>query len=323
MRIHIFNPENDMALANFSPGYTPPVSIRAYRRKHWRLPELWACPEDVVWDGASSLAHLFDRRARVEELPMICPWGWSPMLVHELEEAGVPRTLMPENDWLSSLRKVSSRITTMEIQKKFGIEVEVCHSVEEVERLQNNWGRIVMKSPWSSSGKGLMHTNMSSWRGWVTRTIASQGAVVVERYVEKTMDFALEFVLHGPDDTEESHMAWCAAPLTSMPAAKATCLGVNVFSTDAYGHFLGNSAASPKEMEAEVLSSLCRTDSLQLLVDTYLDLLPKMAPWYRGPVGVDLMVRTDGMLHQCVEINWRMTMGMVGMLSNRRIGTDK
>ncbi|MEE1289057.1 MAG: hypothetical protein UHK44_10745, partial [Bacteroidaceae bacterium] len=72
MKLHIFNPENDMALASGSPGYTPPANIRAYRRRHWELPRQWAAPEDVVWDGESSLAHLFANDA---DAPEICPWG--------------------------------------------------------------------------------------------------------------------------------------------------------------------------------------------------------------------------------------------------------
>ena len=49
MKIHIFNPENDMALANGTPGYTPPANIRTYRQANWRLPEKWASPEDIIW----------------------------------------------------------------------------------------------------------------------------------------------------------------------------------------------------------------------------------------------------------------------------------
>ena len=67
MKLHIFNPENDMALASGSPGYTPPANIRAYRRQHWQLPRQWAAPEDMVWDGESSLAHLFVGAAAVPE----------------------------------------------------------------------------------------------------------------------------------------------------------------------------------------------------------------------------------------------------------------
>ena len=75
MKIHIFNPENDMALANGTPGYTPPANIRAYREANWRLPEMWASPEDIIWDGETHFDNLGIPSCQDFE---IAPWGWSP-----------------------------------------------------------------------------------------------------------------------------------------------------------------------------------------------------------------------------------------------------
>lgn len=46
MKVHIFNPENDMALADGTAGYTAPSNIRQMREElHW-LPLWWAEDED-------------------------------------------------------------------------------------------------------------------------------------------------------------------------------------------------------------------------------------------------------------------------------------
>lgn len=289
MKLHIFNPENDMALASGLPGYTPPANIREYRRRNRFLPRMWAEPGDVVWDGESALAPLFADGA---EAPEICPWGWSPALVHELSVAGVPARYLPDKEWLARLRQLSGRESTASLQREWGLDVRACHSLDEVEQSVEEWGHVVMKSPWSSSGKGLMQTDNPNWRGWVRRILAGQGAVVVERFMAHDLDFAMEFRLSS---------------------GVAEYLGLNVFRTDAHGHFIDNVQASVGGNESLVTSLLRCPDVLSEVRAWYLQRLPRIASWYSGPVGVDMMVLTGGTLHPCVEINWRMTMGMVAV----------
>lgn len=279
-----------MALASGLPGYTPPANIRAYRRQHWRLPKLWAAPEDIVWDGESSLRHLYGAGGCV---PEICPWGWSPALVHELELAGVPRKCMPDGEWLARLRHLSSRESTVPVQQSLGIEVAVCYSVDEVERCVLLWGEVVMKSPWSSSGKGLMQTDNPNWMGWCARILRLQGSVVVEKKVDGHQDFAMEF--------------W-------MRDGEARYVGLNLFNTDAHGHFLDNVKGTEQEKRTILAANLSSPEEIDKICEWYIQKLSELAPWYSGPVGVDMLVRSDGTIHPCIEINWRMTMGMVSVL---------
>ncbi len=297
MKLHIFNPENDMALASGSPGYTPPANIREYRLRNRFLPRLWAQPGDVVWDGEENLAHLFADDAVV---PDICPWGWSPALVHELSVAGVPRCHLPDKEWLGRLRCLSGRESTVPVQREWGLDVCACHDLIEVERCVDEWGRVMMKSPWSSSGKGLMQTDNPNWQGWVRRILDRQGAVVVERFMERRLDFAMEFCVDG---------------------GVAEYLGLNVFRTDAHGHFMENIQSGRHDNASFVASQLRLPASLYEVRAWYLRRLPRLAPWYKGPVGVDMMVLADGTLHPCVEINWRMTMGMVAVMAGGNVAT--
>lgn len=294
MKLHIFNPDNDMALASGSPGYTPPANIREYRRRNRFLPRMWAQPGDMVWDGEENLAHLF---ADAATAPAICPWGWSPALVHELSLAGVPGRFLPDKEWLDRLRRLSGRESTVPVQRRWGMDACVCHTLEEVEKCAAQWGRVIMKSPWSSSGKGLMQTDNPNWQGWVRRTLDRQGAVVVERFMEHTMDFAMEFHLSS---------------------GTAEYLGLNVFRTDAHGHFIDNMHSGSHDNTALVTSMLRSPTPISDVRAWYLHHLPLLAPWYTGPVGVDMMALSDGTLHPCVEINWRMTMGMVEVMAEAR-----
>lgn len=295
MKLHVFNPENDMALANGSPGYTPPANIRAYRKQNWELPKGWADPGDCVWDGERDLAPLFrDERFA----PQICPWGWSPALVHELELAGVPRSYMPDKEWLQKHRLLSSRESTVPVQNLLGIDSSVCRCIDDIEKCVAQWGRVVMKSPWSSSGKGLMQTDNPNWQGWARRILHLQGSVVIERYVEGQQDLAMEFYLSS---------------------GKSEYIGLNVFRTDAHGHFLDNVKVPESKKIAFIESLLKYPETLSEICQWYMEYLPKIASWYEGPVGVDMLVLTDGVLHPCIEINWRMTMGMACVLECERL----
>lgn len=294
MKIHIFNPENDMALASGSPGYTPPSNIRTYRQDNWQLPRLWADEGDVVWDGTSSLASFFNQD---KEVPHICPWGWSPALVHQLELAGVPHHLLPSKEYLLKLRTLSSRESTVPIQQSLGIDVAICHNLAQIEQCISRWDMVIMKSPWSSSGKGLMRTDNPNWQGWAQRILRLQGSVIVEKLVSKKLDFAMEFW------TQDS---------------KTVFLGLNVFHTDSHGHFISNISGDQEHNASIITSALDNPDEISHFQQWFLDKLPQMAPWYDGPVGVDMLVTTDGTIHPCIEINWRMTMGMAGILKNRQ-----
>ena len=41
---------------------------------------------------------------------------------------------------------------------------------------------------------------------------------------------------------------------------------------------------------------------------------------YRGPVGIDMLKTADGHIHPCLEINFRMNMGILALLLHERYG---
>ena len=184
MRLLVFNPENDMALASGLSGYTAPEAIERYSRSHWMLPRLWAGEDDLVWDWKQNLSD--------KNITEVVPWGWSKALVYRLSKAGVKREVMPSDAVLDGLRTLSSRVFTSKLQRELGLDVAVCTTWKEVESFQRCIGPSVMKAPWSSSGKGLMMVSSPTASGWMQNTVTREGAVVCERWMERVQDFALE-----------------------------------------------------------------------------------------------------------------------------------
>lgn len=296
MKVHIFNPENDMALADGAPGYTAPATIQQMRRElHW-LPSWWAEEGDLVWDGESPL-HL-------AEGDSIEPWGWSPALIHQLRQAGVGDAFLPSARQMQQLRQLSHRQTAVEAlrqQKADGLlgdsiqgDSILCMSMEEVGQAMSQWEECILKSPWSSSGRGVVSSSTPNLSGWCRRIIRQQGSVVVERKLSKLADFAMEFWCDGSGNVEYR--------------------GLSLFFTSDIGAYSGNWVAP----EGQKLQWLMQYVPPQQLVEVrrwWEQYLRRFS--YRGPVGVDMMLCQQGIC-PCIEINWRMTMGMVAALLSQQ-----
>ena len=290
--LYVFNPENDMALADGHPGYTPPVQIQQMRRELWWLPQWWAEDEDIVWNGEERLNLSDDTR--------ILPWGWSPSLCHQLKQAGVQESLLPSRKELEHLRQLSHRQTAVSLLQELRSELPLdghfagnsvlCRSIEEAEKTANEFGEALLKSPWSSSGRGLMKTDNPQWKAWASRILKAQGSVVVEQFLHKVTDFALEFWLDGKGGVEYR--------------------GLSLFYTNERGAYLGNWVA-PEEQKLAWLAQYIPLQYLQAIRAWWTARLSRFD--YAGPVGIDMMLAQEGIC-PCIEVNWRWTMGLVSCL---------
>ena len=73
-------------------------------------------------------------------------------------------------------------------------------TVEEVCNYLAKNHRIVVKAPWSCSGRGVryFHESMSEQDiGFVANVIRHQGGIIVEPWYDRIMDLALEFTADG------------------------------------------------------------------------------------------------------------------------------
>ena len=127
MKLHIFNPEHDIALAADVRRFTAPLAARQLRRDLAFLPALWAedgdfvlveeveeavrqsklfgtLMADVRFVSADDLRRLSQQFSAVE----IEPWGWDFGVVETLSKAGLGR-FCPSAEQIRTIRELSSR----------------------------------------------------------------------------------------------------------------------------------------------------------------------------------------------------------------------
>lgn len=318
MTLHIFNPEHDLALAANLSNFTAPHAGRQLRADLCYLPALWAGTDDYVLVEHVELARrLYGRlRARVGGGPghfvdknqlssininKVEPWGWDLALRSTLIRYGVRPEVCASEEEIATIRACSHRRHATEVLRRLNWEQPIeATAVEAVEQRFLRDSRLVVKAPWSSSGRGVrfIDGSLSEYhRGWIRNVILQQGSVMVEPYYPKVKDFGMEF--------------------ESMPDGRIIYQGLSLFATR-NGAYTGNIIAS-EETKMEMISRYI-SDSL---IDTIREKVKNalegvIGCQYTGPLGVDMMIvaKTDGngfLIHPCVEINLRRTMGHVAI----------
>lgn len=319
--MYIFNPDNDLALANFNSNYTPPASAIKIAEDLSFLPA-WYAPEQskIVSEGmenrrflesiqkvlpiSSSLISFSD----IAHFPQeeIVPWGWNPALRKKLLDAGVSEEKLPSINQLKLLRDYSGRQHAVKMLRELKeLRDDFCgesHFFDNIFDLLNylskTKGNSVLKMPNSGSGKGLIWIIgeiTDKQTDWARRVIRAQGGVVAEPVLEKVQDFAMEFF---------------------MEKGKVSFAGYSLFASAASGAYMGNHLLSDSEIERE-LSQYVSIDTLNWIKSTYVQKLSRYFTEYSGYVGVDMMIcgtKDNYRVQPCVEINMRMNMGVVARI---------
>lgn len=329
MRIHHFNPEHEICLASGKANYTPPHAATRLRSGLGWMPAIWADKGDIVivddadyalkclnkWRGPkndvffltfSDLKKML-RHVRLDTLQIsLAPWGWDLPFRQQLMRNGIPAHHLPSLREIEAIRQLAHRRSTIPllhylVSKLPGMTGErVC--VDKMAALDTYLGmneRIVVKSPWSSSGRGVRYVSGEmdpSVRRWAEGVLSRQGSLIVEPYYEREIDFAMEFEM----DHEEAHF-----------------LGFSLFDTRS-GAYQGNWLA-PESKKRERLSRYIDNDNLNRLIKEVTSVCSALLRNnYSGPFGIDMMVvrSSDGhghSIHPCVEMNLRRTMGHVAL----------
>lgn len=301
--LHWFNPENDLALAANLSSYTPPKGALGLRRAGALLPSLWAEEGDkiLVTDPCNRQDPLITSTAPAGFNP--APWGWSSYAASVLKRKGVESPMLPEDEKLSWVRKLSHRATAAQVLAHMGydpglIPVTAPNAAEAARALEKFGGRGVVKLPWSCSGRGVVtfdSTSSSSNLATLENMVRRQGSVTVEPLYDRIRDFAMLFRLDRGEATFE---------------------GLSLFVTDSSGHYGGNIIA-PQHRLHEMLG--VDLDALKRKLGAA---LVTALEGYDGWAGVDML--TYRTMHgttavaPCIEINLRMTMGIAALLAERR-----
>lgn len=331
MKLHIFNPEHDIALATDTQFFTAPHAARQLRADLGFLPSLWAEEGDLVLvddigKAAEAARHLHPYTHNVvfissDELPHlkvghidISVWGWDAAVARQLHRLSLTLSeALPKNGILKTIRQMSHRRFAatrlleplVKLDKRLVGEARFVSDENLLAELTQ--GDCVLKAPWSCSGRGIRYMD-DRHRGqimrWAHNVLARQGGIMVEPHYHKLCDFGMEF--------------------TATPTGSVVYDGLSLFRT-IHGAYAGNIIAPEVEKRA-MLARHVPPDLLDTVKKAIINYMtPHVRKRYVGPFGVDMMIvggRTPGELfmHPCVELNLRRTMGHVALALTRSGG---
>ncbi|OAV69242.1 hypothetical protein Barb6XT_00583 [Bacteroidales bacterium Barb6XT] len=326
MKLHLFNPGYEAGVLAGATGYTPAANIQRMRRELAWLPVWYGNPEDCVLieedeetdirrflpdlsAGFPPLATPINRKLLTEHrFPELtaAPWGLSPQslrLFDKLKRQTNADIHIPL--WKDAYARLTHRQTAAECLAILNSRLSAFNAqatdLSEAKRcIAASRPPFVLKTPYSSSGRGLLwiHGNRLTEKetAWVRGAIEKQGSVCLERGLEKIKDFAMEFFIDEQGN--------------------AVFQGFSLFETAGKGAYSGNRLERQESLRRE-LTDLA-SDGLQDVQTAVGNVLQKVyGGIYTGYIGIDMMIyREDNgnvAVHPCVEINMRYTMGMVAV----------
>lgn len=325
--IHLFNPENDLALATNEPHYTPRSRAAALARAGALLPAWWAEENDLICanpfdiEKAKYIEREFGLNCNIytserDIIDRCDPWGWSSYTKVKLREIGIPESVLPDDNTINSYRAISNRLTARKINKYIIEHTSGCNLPElalitdsadsAISHIYQADKRTYVKSPWSSSGRGVFPTwsmDEKTLRRQIDGIIRRQGTITVEHALDKVLDFAA---------------------LYECREHKARFLGWSVFNTLDRCAYLGNIIAPQSYLEEYICSHLTGSTKLNYIRKTQEDAINSLiSPFYDGVLGVDMMIYRNidrsKDIAPCIEVNLRHTMGMVALAIGNRL----
>ena len=309
--IHYFNPGHEAAVLADSPFYHTPAMVVKMQQDLAFLPFCYAEPDDYIFVPRD---HYDDSTLQLLKGQTVDLWGLSKQAIHFFEQFSKKYDLnlvIPEwNDKYKELcsREFSAFCLASLVEEIPGIAKDIIpvfyFDLSEIEYMNRNTpDQLLVKSPYSSSGRGLLWLEKPelsrSSRQIIGGMLKKQGKVSVEKVLEKSIDFSMQF------DSDKF-------------------LGYSIFFTDSKGAYDCTSLASQKRME--VFLKDCVEPRLLYTVRRKLQKLirEKILPYYSGNIGVDMMIYEIGednyYLHPCVEINLRKSMGYVSLKIFEKLG---
>lgn len=314
-----------MAVANGSPYYVAPALLREFEEELAPLMMLFSGGKDWVIRETPVSARFADQMAgfgfptaefvpkgevkarlieRGIENVTVRPWGNSPA------ESNFFRFLHPiaKLDWHPAFKELYGRKAAAQFLADFIRKnpmpffpqtdemPQPITTIAEIELLLKRWETLVLKAPYSSSGRGLQvirrqNLNRSNLQ-WIETTLKQQAYLMVEKWHEKICDLSFQFLL-GEN-------------------GQANNLGPSFFMTNPNGQYTGHhlhfSDFGQFPFSENDINKIGRMLCEELAKSAYAD-------FYQGYIGIDALIYKErDMLkfHPCLEVNTRHTMGLVG-----------
>lgn len=328
MKLYLFNPAHDLALAHGKSHYIPPKIIKKFAYDFALLTFWYAKTKSslLLFDESQKsflekYNYLFNcafRSFSLSELNKeknsgfhindaidIYPWGWNHTLREWLIEEGIDESNLPTKEYIFILTRLSHRSSSVQLLPKLQLSSFFCgesslfYSITDVIKFVESRPCSVLKEPISGSGRGVMWCDgelITSLQTWAERIIERQHGLVAEPCFNKVIDFAMEFEFDDFGDCQ--------------------FLGYSLFYTSNLGSYQGNHLLSDQCIEDILGQYVPKEELLSLKKELAHQLKDLTKGNYKGYLGVDMMIcrfmeAPHFRIHPCVEINFRMNMGIV------------
>lgn len=314
--VYLFNPDHDLALASDSDHYDAPQSAVVFAQDFAFLPIWYSKPNSFIYHTNPDFSWFLKMQQRfpklqgtkiLQQVPItssIHPWGWNKTVHNKLSQLGC--TAIPNDAELATIRELSHRKYSILATKELWDEYTDCaHTIQGVLLKENEIDAYIeknpfciFKAPWSGSGKGICRSLgglTENLRNRVIRIAQKQGSILAEPLYDVVQNFAMEF--------------YCDKGNTSFA-------GYSWFFTNDNGAYQGNLLASDSYIES-LLNQWISTEHLIEIQTKLIAFFNKNYSSYTGYCGVDMFIHKKEnkyYIHPCVEINVRMTMGLVARL---------
>jgi len=334
---YFFNPTCEPAIANGSPFYTAPARLRKLESDLGYLPA-WLGNEwdQVLVPGTvdndynqemrelgfrlPELINLKDAMANPSWLAQpkgtLRPWGWSPA-IHQLFK---PVINSYEDDfiqssvstWQEAHKNLYSRLTALDLltriiekysdnwlPKPADLPV-VCLTLDQIYAEVDKRKRAVVKTPWSSSGRGLLlfpNPDQKTKNDEVlSGMLNQQGFVTIEPWFDKIADLSYQFISKNRE---------------------IRYMGRTFFKTDSKGRYVRNLLTDTPNLTGEV-SGFLEMHNAEVIQQLQAALMESgYSSLYEGWIGVDALIYKDDSgelkFQPMIEINGRFTMGAIAL----------
>ncbi len=322
LSLYIFNPEHDLALANSDGNFMAPLSARKLAHDLAALPLWYAAENSIIYAATNNgnrlkeLQNNFPQLANknivaqpdFEKIKYLNVWGWDKAVIKQFSNLGAPENLQPPSSTIEHIKRLSHRRMAIEamdfvinnasmalsnIFPEKAIEIFALKNAEEFTKVKKP---AVFKAPWSGSGKGLSWVRgklSESHRGWIKNTIEKQGSVIAEQIYRVVENFAMEFECKN---------------------GEVFFAGYSLFESEG-GIYRGNILMSDAKIVEHLTKHFISKKNLYEVQNRLREFIQLyIAPCYSGVLGIDMFLFEENelvILHPCVEINLRMTMGYV------------
>lgn len=345
--IFVFNPTCEYAVANGNASWQANRILQKMEADLAALPLYFSSNKDIVLvsdlPNKQFYAHLdslgisppiFTKNNKTDfsslhniKINRLNPWGWSPAIHQFLaplkKQCNKSFQKSPVFNWKPEYRSFYSKKYAQKIQERLCSEfpsehfidqsklTEIATNKSDYEALISRWGKIMVKAPWSSSGRGLQPVRFAPVHPKVWEKlmgiIKEQGYAIVEPYHNKVIDLAFQYHLK---------------------AGKVSFEGISNFSTDYKGQYNGNSLNGlPDSLEDEVKEFIAMVPDIVVKPLIAIIESSELAQNYEGYFGVDTLIFRDESdtlkVNPCLEINLRYNMGLLSVQLEKFISPEK